>query len=439
MFKLSVEIQPAWPIVGLACLSLLGGCDRRDADQPWNLGETRTVAVDGVVSSACSSAPGTLSIVLPLGVELDRVALGACASLTIGDRAIVRSAKTSAGRPPLFLAITSAAGAAHIGSHTRVPSVYALGRGPLRIDEEAAVAGFVKASSGVERVGSTAVDLDAIVNAPRDCERRTWTTEDRTTPHRAGQDVDTAGASAAPFEPGQYGNIRVGAGSALVLRSGQYVIDALRVEAHGALHINNTLGPVFVWVRSALVLRGPILTYFAGHNVAFGYAGTAPPELAVAFQGTLIAPNALVRLPATREPHVGSFFARDIEVDPDAVVEHLALASPDLVPPAPDVVCADCGREMQKAALACRRVTSRAEEGLRARERQCAAGCRAMDRAPSTDCMDECRASVAAQERERHVAAESCLRTVASACAQAERPPGYQPGACLALHYDQER
>jgi hypothetical protein len=56
--------------------------------------------------------------------------------------------------------------------------------------------------------------------------------------------------------------------------------------------------------------------------VLVGFGGTESPRIQSAFVGVLLAPRVLLRLPATPEPHRGSFIAREIVVDDGAEVEH---------------------------------------------------------------------------------------------------------------------
>lgn len=424
----------------MLCIVLFAmvACDVRDVDQPWNLDETRDFRPVGFDPPACAAPTGALSFVLPLGVARSAVALGACASLTVGNGATVREASDSAGGDAEAFVVLVSAGSARVGHGARVPSIYVLGREPLRLGPDAAVYGFIKASAGLEWAPSATVDIDVMGAAERDCERRSWAI-----PFLKGavHDVHTRVTDSSPvrLEPGPYGRMLVEARSALVLRSGQYVMDALDVEPQGVLEIDNTRGPVWLWVRSALALRGEMWTYFAGLNVLFGYAGTAAPDLAGPFRGTLVVPNASLRLPATPRPHVGSFFARDIDLAPGAMVEHAPLASPDLVPPTPEAVCSECGRSMRAASSDCRDAAARAASVLRSLDRACLAGCPAIDGALAPACLDACQANDIPKVQAAQTASEQCLRVAGSACGDSERKYAYWPGVCRALGYGQPR
>jgi hypothetical protein len=60
-----------------------------------------------------------------------------------------------------------------------------------------------------------------------------------------------------------------------------------------------------------------------------------PVVLASTFQGTFLAPNALLTLASCVQPHVGAFFAKDVAVAPGSKVQYrapsaLLVAAPPL-------------------------------------------------------------------------------------------------------------
>src|SRR5579862_4153587 len=114
-------------LIAFLLLSVMGGCDRRDIDQEWGLGEQRELKRSAMLPTECGGVERSFSFVLPLGVDRKAVALAACSSLTVGEGAVVKEEgedSDSGSLPHLF--ITSAGGVS-IGREAHVPSIYALG------------------------------------------------------------------------------------------------------------------------------------------------------------------------------------------------------------------------------------------------------------------------------------------------------------------------
>jgi hypothetical protein len=97
----------------------------------------------------------------------------------------------------------------------------------------------------------------------------------------------------------------------------------LDLEPPSRLELDQTAGPVLLYVRTSIIDRGQIVS-IAGTADGFvlGYAGTSPMVLETPFlAGTVIAPNAgitIASLGATA--FTGQLFAKDIDVRPDATV-----------------------------------------------------------------------------------------------------------------------
>jgi hypothetical protein len=147
---------------------------------------------------------------------------------------------------------------------------------------------------------------------------RVSSSDPQTVPSDALVGVEHAARS---LPPGSYSSLLVPAGTKARLAAGSYFFESLVVERDGALEIANGSEPVYVWVRRNLTIAGKMWEYSSLPSTLIGYEGTEPPHISATFRGTLIAPNSTVYLPATVEPHSGSFFARAIEVADHAVIE----------------------------------------------------------------------------------------------------------------------
>jgi hypothetical protein len=364
------------PAVGRALIILgLGAtlaCDTRDADAPWAMNhEIRVARVVHSRSPSGDSAAGfggELAVVVPIGVSPTVLALAADDSLSIGAGS--RILEVSNRRDGPKFGIVSSLGAARIGSNSSVGSVYALGPTPLEIAQNVAVHGYVKAYLSPRVSGAAHLALGFLDHVDP------WVEEFRWPVHfplaglgdRCGT-ADTRGA----VEPGSYRSIVVVPTSTVVIRSGQYFIDSLVLRSGGTLEIDNTAGPVYIWVRRLLSIEGLIEEYRVRPTILIGYAGTAEPIIASNVVGTVVAPYATIHLARTSRPHRGAVFARVLEVADGAVVEHIGPDEGDDRHLSGDVVCATCSAASVEVARSCAsgvgQIATRLERGDGARNR----------------------------------------------------------------------
>ena len=111
-------------------------------------------------------------------------------------------------------------------------------------------------------------------------------------------------------DPGAYAGFIVNRSTSLKLKTGTYYFDKLAIESGGGLDIDNSAGPVYVYVRNSLTLRGAITRSVDKANFLLGYAGTETVPIDTPFYGILVAPNAEVILATQTSPHKASFFAK---------------------------------------------------------------------------------------------------------------------------------
>ena len=116
--------------------------------------------------------------------------------------------------------------------------------------------------------------------------------------------------------PGAYGNVQVFQNATLTLSTGTYYFDALQLESGAHVVLNQTSGPVVIYVRTTLILRGDIKasTSGAAPDLLLVYLGTASASAEVPFSGTLLAPNSRLFLGSVTPGHTGAFFAKNLEV-----------------------------------------------------------------------------------------------------------------------------
>ena len=134
------------------------------------------------------------------------------------------------------------------------------------------------------------------------------------------------------IDPSGYGDIAVKSRSRLKIRSGTYYFNSLSFEPQSELDIDNTAGPVFIYVRTSFAFGGTVVEANTAHmNFLFGVAGTTAVNIQSPFRGLLVAPFAAVSLPTSSSVgHVGSFFAKSIIANANTVIHLRPLAPGEL-------------------------------------------------------------------------------------------------------------
>lgn len=121
--------------------------------------------------------------------------------------------------------------------------------------------------------------------------------------------------------PGDYSTLNVKSRATATLSSGTYSFKSVFVEPGAHLLLDDSQGPVFVYVRDTLLVKASPES-IGGDFPKFllGYFGTNSVHVEAPFRGTIVAPaGTLVLSGPTLE---GSFYAKDIEVRPDTVIKH---------------------------------------------------------------------------------------------------------------------
>jgi hypothetical protein len=104
------------------------------------------------------------------------------------------------------------------------------------------------------------------------------------------------------LEPGSYGDVDIRPGTTLVLSSGEYYFESLRVRACGELALDQANGPVVVYVRHFFDYKGrTVVQQDEPAELLIGYFGFHTAELEKPFLGAVIAPNAKLTLGSKSE------------------------------------------------------------------------------------------------------------------------------------------
>jgi hypothetical protein len=407
------------PIVLAALVVSVAGCTGPDIDRPWSINERR-VFYSSLTGGEkfVSSAPGEYVIVIPQGVLRQTLALAATESLAIGEDVTVKepAQQHAAGE----LGSVSSIGSLAIGAQSRVGAVYALGRSAPQLHDTATVKMYIKSSLPVaghpraEGKPTPAVSVKPFVEEYR------WT-ETASGPKAAGILARRVGEAAQRVPPGSYESLVVPANGAARLRAGSYFFTSLVVQPGGVLEIENTSGLVYISVAQTLTISGKVREYSRRESTLIAYEGSASPTISAAFQGTLVAPNATILLPATDQPHSGSFFGRAIRVADHAVIEHRTFLGWGLISEDVSSPCGVCALFANAAVRRCCAKSYRPTPGDLVAASEAFGADRAAAAFKRTGDLEECLSQVIPN----FIACEERSFLVPEACA--ELGHGYQP------------
>jgi DNA-binding protein YbaB len=141
-------------------------------------------------------------------------------------------------------------------------------------------------------------------------------------PSTASANINVAPSGSTTAAPAYYHSIVVNAGATLSIQSGVYYADTFDLEPGSKVIIDASAGPVIFWVKTTLIFRGTFQDKAGGFpRIWLGYVGTAFAALEAPYHGSLVAPNAPVRLATVGAPgHVGSWAALNLEVSPNQTI-----------------------------------------------------------------------------------------------------------------------
>lgn len=323
-------------------LGLVGAnCADPNIDAVWGMGERRVFL--GEASNSPPSSSGVYRTIVPVGVGRWHFALFASEGLSVGDRVVVTSSRLA----PSVARSVGSGGTLHVGRGAKVGHIYGLDPDtPAQLEEQATVDGYIKTAGRLDLAGSVRVRDGVWQNAKIQAEAFDWRPNALENEISSGVNASTGGDAA--LSPGNYATLLAHPGTEVKIHSGHYAFESLRIEGGATLSIDNSFGPVYIWVVRELVLAGAIRELFLGSNVFIGYLGKESPQISGAVRATLVAPEARIVLPATSEPHVGAVFARAITVSQGARLEHRPFVR-QARSEHPAGVCRECLRDLLNA------------------------------------------------------------------------------------------
>jgi len=209
-------------------------------------------------------------------------------------------------------------------------------RAKIVLRDRAKVHGFAQSSDVVERQNQTVVDgaviehsnvilPDLVLNVPF--------------PGVTVGTIDLGPGQTQTAAPGYYDNLHPNAGATVTLSAGVYYFNTVLLEPGSTVRLNQSSGPVVIWVKNSFIHRGTFVDVANGFPRLFiGYFGTSMAVVESKFRGTLSAPNAKISV-STIQSHEGAFHGKDVEVQPDTQICHKPFEFhydqlPGIVPPA---------------------------------------------------------------------------------------------------------
>ncbi|MFC1643165.1 hypothetical protein ACFL5O_10865, partial [Myxococcota bacterium] len=240
----------------------------------------------------------------PAGFDPSTVALYATESLRVADGVVVQN--DSAVLAPV---VSVGAGKVELGADGRAGSV--ISGGQLRLGSRVRVEGNAQAAAAIEKQDGVTITGSELGNTPLgSLSNLSFSVE---FPPSSGDwrlEPDQTGA----LEPGAYSEVVIKSRSVAQLRAGKYYTDRLQMEPQATLELDTSAGAVILYVREALDFKGSIQNSAQEGGLFLAYLGGGTLSLESAFNGTIVAPSATLRLGPVGSPgHRGSFFAQTIE------------------------------------------------------------------------------------------------------------------------------
>lgn len=269
----------------------------------------------------------TLSISTPAGVPPEGTFLSATGHLSVFSQAVVGAT----GQTPAI--VNFGAGQSYLQAEAKAhANLYSTA--DVQLDAKTFVGGFVRTAGIVGKQGVGTGDEPVIAGgefAPVAVDAAVQSF----TPSLPSTNLGDVRLSAVPegetfelsLEPGAYGHFDIHDRNVVTLHSGVYSFESFNTEPQAEIRLDKSDGPIFIYVREFFLYKGA----FVDDGVALGqtlvgYLGTSDAFVQAPFTGTLVAPNATIRLERpTSGQHRGSFFGEGVEV---AAGQHTVLHVP---------------------------------------------------------------------------------------------------------------
>jgi hypothetical protein len=251
------------------------------------------------------------------GGEDVRIVLAASSALAVGDGVTV-SVETGGFGTVANLG----SGATSVGVKANVGNL--LSQGPVTLRNNAVVQGSITDGSGVtEQQGAVVKGTFTQQPVATDASRQIQVTFPATAPS-----LTLAPGASQSLAPGAFGNVVANARASLSLTTGTYTFASLDIEAAANLKLDETAGPVVIYVQNVLLYKGNEVQTGGDASVFIGVFGTQTVALQAPYRGTVVAPNATLELTTQSAGFAGAFFGSTVQVDPNTTITGIGAVIP---------------------------------------------------------------------------------------------------------------
>ena len=247
-----------------------------------------------------------VSLALPQGAALNKIALGAAQVVSLGDRAQV------------FGDVFSNQGATTLGNTAKTANLFV--NGVATLSSNAVVSGNVVAKSVNKAASAMISGTTTLKNPMPPTTPVSWTVTVR---DAFLGDVQLGVDASRDLVPGKYGHFSVGSRSTITLHSGAYQLSDFLLEPQARLVIDSSHGPVQIVVDGNFTYRGSVVSATTNvPQVLFAVQG-ASALVEAPFTGALLAPQAAVRFQAALpKGHRAVVYGATVTLEPDTKIAY---------------------------------------------------------------------------------------------------------------------
>lgn len=260
-----------------------------------------------------SAVEGNLSLSIPAEVGLHQVTLGASDSMRVADFVSIIGENGQGGS-----VTCTGTGLVEVLPDCVIDG-HVLSRGRISLKDRVLVHGNVKSEDAID-APTAFIEGEVVPNTDIEVNNRyAWQVEFPPAISNVALEPDKN----RNLPPGSYGAVSIKPRSRLTLSPGVYYFDSLMADAESILEVASGGEPVILYIRSSMTTRAMIFLNNSPGDFLIGYLGTGTADLDSPFSGTVVAPNATIRLaPLNGGQHRGSFFGKRIEAEAQTPILH---------------------------------------------------------------------------------------------------------------------
>ncbi|MBN2718219.1 MAG: carboxypeptidase regulatory-like domain-containing protein [Deltaproteobacteria bacterium] len=310
--------SPARPQCMGTCAKEWNGCPSGISVSDDNCSDIQSVCCDDNATS--EPQKGELLISIPKGYGPDNIALGASSYLNVRNNTQIL-AEAADG-----YAMVGSTGSvrAEIGNGAQIGDLYTNEHAWLH--DNVSVHGDIWSPNDTEFQNIPTITIDGIEKREAVPVNELRWNFDIPDSANSGLFLGAGQTLNAPLPPGRYESLQLHPNSSITLVSGTYVFDAFQIESDANIVLDDSDGAIFIYViaNTNYWMRGNMIPVNGDYaRVMLAYTGTMDQFIEKRFVGTIVSPNAKVVVRGTTAPHKGAIFAKNIEIDAGAVLEHV--------------------------------------------------------------------------------------------------------------------